>query len=220
MRSRSPRAARGWASLEHPCCAAPSGMIGWFAGVTPIPGTTSRRRWPLTLPVTRGGARCLPLLISVQRTDGAWHAYYAPMDRSRRPGSTQRALLRRERPPAPLRHQARPVLLEEGFAALEAALGYLCSLVRPSGTSRGVSMRTASRRGLSSRRELLDLQSSGGARAGGLPRRETRSVGAPFRLAPRRAHAGRGLLDKDEFAMDWYYPVLAGCVEGLPRTAS
>jgi hypothetical protein len=196
-----------------------SGMIPWFPGGHADPWNHVEAAMALTVTGRiREAERAYEWLASTQRSDGAWHAYYASDESVEEPrldtnvtayvatGVHHHYLATKDRG-----------FLEQMWPVVDAALGFVLAhqrpggeltwAVDPDGTPGSFALLTAS----SSACTSLD---SGVALAGTLGLERPSWERALNHLVDAVANRPAGFAAKDEFAMDWYYPMLCGAVTG------
>jgi len=196
----------------------PNGMIPWFAGGHGDPWNHVEAAMALTV----GGAvaeaeRAFDWLKATQRPDGAWHTYYLADGRVEEPRLDTNVCA----------YVATGVwhhflatsdsgFLEDLWGAVERAVGFVLSWQRPGGEL----VWSVDPDGTPGRYGLLTGSSSvyfslrcALACALALGRERPEWELAAGRLRHALAHGSDGFARKDEFAMDWYYPVLAGALE-------
>jgi hypothetical protein len=201
----------------------PNGMIPWFAGGHGDPWNHVEAAMALTV----GGAvaeaeRAFDWLKATQRSDGAWHTYYLCDGRVEEPrldtnvcayvatGVWHHFLATRD-----------AGFLEDMWGTLERAVGFVLSWQRaggelvwsvgPDGSPGRYGLLTGSSSAYFSLRCALACAFELGYE------RPEWEIGAGL-LRHAVAHGSDGFVSKAEFAMDWYYPVLAGALR--PETAS
>jgi len=198
----------------------PGGMIPWFEGGHADAWNHVQAAMALTAGGRREEAdRAFAWLAATQRPDGAWHQYY------RGDGSVEVALLDANVTAyvaCGLWHHHAATgdrsLLEGTWPMLEAAMGFVLGLARPSGeiawarhpdgTPWSFALLTASASTYRSLRSALRI-------AGALGRERPAWAAAARRLRRAVAEERPGTFcPKDRWSMDWYYPVLAGVVRG------
>ncbi len=194
------------------------GMIPWFPGGHADP-------WNLVeaaMALATGGRvaeaeRAYRWLAAKQRPDGAWHQYYEP-------GRVKEATLDAN-VTAYVATGVRHHFLATGDSAflagmwpvVEAAVGFVLGLQAPGGEIAWArhadgrpwpfALLTASSSTCHSLRDAVAL-------AAALGRERPAWERAADRLAEAIAERPGSFLPKDRWAMDWYYPVLAGVVRG------
>jgi hypothetical protein len=201
----------------------PNGMIPWFAGGHGDPWNHLEAAMALTV----GGAvaeaeRAFDWLQATQRPDGSWHTYYLADGRVEQPRLDTNVCA----------YVATGVwhhflatgdsgFLEDLWTNLERAVGFVLSWQRPGGEL----VWSVDPDGTPGRYGLLTGSSSAYfslrcalACALELGRERPEWELAAGRLRHAVAHGSDGFAPKDEFAMDWYYPVLVGALE--PEAAS
>lgn len=201
-----------------------SGMIPWVPGGNADPWNHLEAAMACAAAGHLEAAEgALSFLADRQRPDGAWHAFYGPRgdvadERLDTNGSAYlgTALL--------LVHLAGGDVLERYFPALEAALGFVCHQQRPGGEVCWSAAAPGSPGDLALLAACSSIYASlrsGLACAELLGERgrlgEVEHAAERLRLAI--AERPGAFADKGEYAMDWYYPVLAGALEGGPATA-
>jgi len=194
------------------------GMIPWFPGGHADPWNHIEAAMALGV----GGAleeaeRAFEWLASTQRPDGAWHTYYLAGAQVEEPrldtnvcayvatGVWHHFLLTGD-----------SGFLEDLWPVTERAVEFALSLQRPGGelawsvdaegTPASYGLLTGSSSAYFSLRCALAC-----ALQLGLERPEWELAAGLLRRAI--AHGSQGLARKDEFAMDWYYPVLVGALD-------
>ena len=198
----------------------PDGMIPWFDGGHCDPWNHVEAAMALTVcGLDAEAERAYEWLADSQLPDGSWFNYYLAERGEGPPPRHQRVRLRGHRALAPLpgHRRARPaapaVADDRAGHRLRAALaaaGRLGALVgRPRRPARG--LRPA-------HRVVVDLPRlrCGVAVAERLGKERPDWELAAGRLGHAVAHHPGAFAPKDEFAMDWYYPVLSGALEGAP----
>ena len=194
------------------------GMIPWFAGGHGDPWNHVEAAMALDAGGRRAEAEAgYAWLAATQRSDGAWHQYY-------RAGRVEEATLDAN----VTAYVATGVwhhflttgdlgFLETMWPVVEAAVGFVLDLQTPrgeviwarhaDGTPWSFALLTASSSTFASLRSALAVS----ARLG-----HERPEWAPAAGRLRQVIAGEpaAFLPKDRWAMDWYYPVLAGVVTG------
>ena len=194
------------------------GMIPWFEGAHGDPWNHVESAMALDVGGQRSEAeRAYQWLASTQRDDGAWHQYYLA-------GAVEEPTLDAN----VTAYVATGVwhhylctgdtgFLEDMWGVVERAVGFVLDLQAPGGeivwarhadgTPWSFALVTAS----SSTRHSL-RSASAVARRLGLERPEWETAAAAVAYAV--AHRPDAFLPKERWAMDWYYPVLAGIVTG------
>jgi hypothetical protein len=200
----------------------PSGLIGWFPGGHGDPWNHVEAAMALdTLGETEASRAAYAWLFAEQSAQGSWAAYYAA------DGTVEEARVDTNATSyvaTGVAHHfaAHPddAFLEEAFPVLEAALDFVSGLARPSGaipwSLEGAVPGTFAL--LAASCSIYQSLGSGLALAAHLGARRPQWAEAQRRLRTaivQGALAGHDpfFADKSEFAMDWYYPVLAGCLE-------
>ena len=195
---------------------APSGMICWFPGGHADPWNHVEAAMALAVSGRRAAATAAyRFLLASQRADGSWPAYTAA------DGSVEEARADTNACcylATGLWHQhlvtGDAQLLEEAFPAMEAALDFALGHRRAGGllswsvegeAGAPASLLAASCSVVRSLEAALRVAALLGAR------RDEWAAARAALAAAVRAPAGR-FLDKGEFAMDWYYPVLSGAL--------
>lgn len=199
------------------------GMIPWFAGGHADPWNHVEAAMALAV----GGAlhdagRAYEWLRATQRPDGSWHTYYRANGQVEEPrldtnvcaylatGVWHYFLVTRD-----------SGFLEELWPSVERAIDFVVNWQRP----RGELVWSVDPDGTPGNYGLLTGSSSAYfslrcaiACASQLGRERPDWELAAGRLRHAIAHNGGGFASKDEFAMDWYYPVLVGALDA--ETAS
>ncbi len=197
----------------------PSGMIPWFEGGHADPWNHVEAAMALSATGrVEAAERAYEWLCATQREDGAWHAYYTSAGEVEEPrlDTNVTAYIAT----GVRQHHAATGddgFLEEMWPALERAIdwalrwqapsGALAWSVSPDGVPGGFALLAASSSACMS-------LSSAIACAQALGRERPHWEAALRRLALAVAFFPGGFLPKDEFAMDWYYPVLSGALSG------
>lgn len=195
------------------------GMIPWFEGGHADPWNHVEAAMALTTGGRRDAAeRAYGWLVGTQRPDGAWHQYYLPGGRVEvalldanvsayvATGAWHHYLATRDRG-----------FLETMWPVVERMAGFVRGLQRPGGevvwarhpdgTPWSFALLTASSSTYSSLRCALAMAAELGQERPGWER-------ATDALGHAIANRPQAFLPKDRWAMDWYYPVLAGAVAG------
>ena len=194
------------------------GMIPWFTGGHGDPWNHVEA----SMALTAGGAlheaaRAFEWLRATQRDDGSWHTYYLSGGKVEEPridtnvcayvatGVWHHFLATRD-----------SGFLEDLWPCVERAIDFVLNWQRPGGelvwsidpdgTPGGYGLLTGSSSAYLSLRCAI-------ACACQLGRERPDWELAAGRLRHAVAHNGRGFAPKDEFAMDWYYPVLVGALD-------
>ena len=174
----------------------------------------ARRRRPLR----RGRARVRVAARACSTLDGSWHAYYAGRRREGAHARHQRHLLRRERRVAPL--PLRPATPASSRSCSRSSSARSTSRsttstrpARSSGTPipTRVDGKGALLTGSSSIYSSLRCAIAAAERLGRERPDWELSLGS---LAIAIAHRPERFLDKERWAMDWYYPILGGVLRG------
>ncbi len=196
----------------------PSGMIPWFAGGHGDPWNHVEA----TMALSVGGAvpeahRAFEWLQATQRGDGAWHTYYLSDGAVEEPRLDTNVCA----------YMATGVwhhylatgdsgFLEELWPSLERAIGFVLRWQRPSGelvwsvAPEGTPARDGLLTGSSSAYFSLRCALACAFELGHERPEWELAVG---RLRHAIGYGSAGFAAKDEFAMDWYYPVLVGALE-------
>jgi hypothetical protein len=196
----------------------PSGMIPWFPGGHADPWNHVEAAMALDLGGHRGAAeRAYQWLVAEQRSDGAWHQYYladavedAKLDANVcayvATGVWHHYLLTADRG-----------FLEDMWPVVEAAIEFVLGLQTPRGEIRwarhadGTPWSFALLTGSASICHSLRCAIAAAEHLG--HERPDWELSAAL-LAHAVAHIPEAFAPKDRWAMDWYYPVLAGVVTG------
>ncbi|HUZ20601.1 MAG TPA: prenyltransferase/squalene oxidase repeat-containing protein [Acidimicrobiales bacterium] len=198
----------------------PDGLIPWFRGGHADPWNHVEAAMALSATGELDAAeRAYGWLARNQRDDGAWHAYYHP------DGSVEEARIDTNATAYVATGAWHHFLsggdlgfLEALWPVVERAIGFvlahqrpggeICWSVEPSGSPAPALLAASS--------SLYGSLVAAVACARALGRDWPAAERAAERL--RSAIGGRpwAFAPKDEFAMDWYYPVLSGAVEGVP----
>lgn len=196
-----------------------SGMIPWFAGGHGDPWNHAEAAMALTATGRIGAAvRAYEWLRGTQRTDGAWHAYYASdesVEESRLDTNVVAYVA------AGVWHHFIATgdrgFLETMWLVVDSAIswvvarqlpgGELTWSIDPDGTAGEFALLAASSSACTSLGAALAC-----ARELGLERPDWER--AARRLAGAVADRPDAFASKAEFAMDWYYPVLCGAISG------
>jgi len=201
----------------------PNGMIPWFDGGHADPWNHVEAAMALAVGGARHDAeRAYEWLRATQRPDGSWHTYYLPDGQVEEPrldtnvcayvatGVWQHFLVTGD-----------VGLLEDLWQMLERAIDFVLNWQRPGGEL----VWSVDPDGTPGRYGLLTGSSSAYfslrcaiACAGQLGHEHPDWELAAGRLRHAIAFGSEGFASKDEFAMDWYYPVLVGALD--PATAS
>jgi len=194
------------------------GMIPWFAGGHADPWNHVEAAMALTVGGAYGDAeRAYEWLRAGQRSDGSWHTYYLAGGKVEEPrldtnvcayvatGVWQYFLVTRD-----------SGFLEALWPSVERAIDFVVSWQRPGGelvwsvdpdgTPGGFGLLTGSSSAYFSLRCAIACASQ-------LGRERPDWELAAGRLRHAVALNGCGFASKDEFAMDWYYPVLVGALD-------
>ncbi|MDA8292182.1 MAG: prenyltransferase [Actinomycetota bacterium] len=195
------------------------GMLPWFAGGHADPWNHVEAAMALSATGRVAAAeRAYEWLRATQRPDGAWHAYYGPDGDVEEPRLDTNVTAYVA---AGVRHHHLVTgdrsFLEQMWPVVEAAVcfalrsqrtsGEVPWAVDPDGTPGGFALLAASSSLCTSVRAAVSV-----AHALGIERpRWERSLALLERAVATRPWS---FAPKGEFAMDWYYPVLAGAVRG------
>lgn len=199
------------------------GMIPWFAGGHADPWNHVEAAMALAVGgALRDAGRAYEWLRATQRPDGSWHTYYRANGQVEEPrldtnvcaylatGVWHYFLVTRD-----------SGFLEELWPSVERAIDFVVNWQRP----RGELVWSVDPDGTPGNYGLLTGSSSAYfslrcaiACASQLGREHPDWELAAGRLRHAIAHNGGGFASKDEFAMDWYYPVLVGALDA--ETAS
>ena len=200
-----------------------NGMVPWFAGGHGDPWNHVEAAMALTVGgATEEAARAFSWLQATQLACGAWHTYYLTSGEVEEPrlDTNVSAYVA-----TGLWHHYLATgddgLLEELWPMLERAVdfavcwqrpgGELAWCVDPDGTPAGYGLLTGSSSAYLSLRCAIAAAAELGLE------RPSWELAAGL-LSHAIAHGSEGFADKDEFAMDWYYPVLVGAL--APAEAS
>jgi len=195
-----------------------NGMIPWFDGGHADPWNHVEAAMALAAGgACHDAARAYEWLWATQRVDGAWHTYYLPNGQVEEPrldtnvcayvatGVWQHFRVTGDRG-----------LLEDLWPMLERAIDFVLNWQRPGGEL----VWSVDPDGTPGRYGLLTGSSSAYfslrcaiACAGQLGHEHPDWELAAGRLRHAIAYRSEGFASKDEFAMDWYYPVLVGALE-------
>ena len=200
-----------------PSGSCPSGMIPWFPGGHADPWNHVEAAMALALGGRRAEAeRAYEWLVGLQRPDGAWHQYYLADGVEQDKLDANVVRLRRRRRVAPLAAHRRPRASSRRCGRSSSGPSTSCSTCRrPAARSSGPATPTA-RRGASpcspARRRSATAcaarSPSPSCSATSAPTGSCRPPGSPT----SSAHEPEAFAPKHRWAMDWYYPVLAGVV--------
>ena len=162
--------------------------------------------------------RAYEWLRAMQHDDGSWHAYYVGDDGEGAHARHQRHLLRRERRVAPLPLHPRHRLprrdvpgrrARDRLRARQPAPDRRDRVGRRSRSASTARARCSPDRRASTRRCAARSPPPSGS-AANAPTGSCRSARSPIAIA----HRPERFLDKDRWAMDWYYPILVGVLRG------
>ena len=196
-----------------------NGMIPWFAGGHADPWNHVEAAMALSVGgAVREAERAFEWLQATQRADGAWHTYYLASGQVEEPrldtnvsayvatGVWHHFLVTGD-----------SGFLEDLWEPVERAMGFVIGWqrpggelvwsVEPDGTPGSYGLLTGSASAYFSLRCAIAC-----AFQLGLERPEWELAAGRLRHAV--AHGSGGFAPKHEFAMDWYYPVLSGALEG------
>jgi hypothetical protein len=196
----------------------PDGMIPWFPGGHADPWNHVEAAMALDVGGRhRQAERAYRWLASTQRRDGAWHRYYVA---GRVEESTLDANVTAYVATGVRHHHLATgddAFLRRMWPVVERAMGFVLGLQRPGGevvwaryadgTPWTFALLTASSSTCHSLGSALAVAAALGHRRPAWER-------AALALAAAVAHRPGAFLPKDRWAMDWYYPVLAGIVGG------
>ncbi len=192
-----------------------SGMIPWFPGGHADPWNHVEAALALSAAGEfAAAARGFEWLAHLQRPDGSWHAYYSG------DGGVEDPRI----DPNGVAYFSTGVLLhflacgeigfaEEMFPVVDRALGFVLALLGPSGEipwSVGPSGRPATYSLLAASSSIYQSLCSGARLATSLGRERPGWSEAATRVGWLVAARESFFADKRQFAMDWYYPALAG----------
>ena len=197
----------------------PSGRIPWFAGGIADPWNHAEAAMALSAAGHHEAAeRALDWLASVQRPDGAFHAAYGPGgtvtdDRLDTNGTAYVAAACYHR----FLQTKDASALEARRPLLEAALGFVLAQQRPGGEIAWSDAPVGTTGDLSLLAACSSIYASLRAAAGCaavLGRAWPEVDAGAARLATALRGRPGAFVDKGEYAMDWYYPVLSGALSG------
>ncbi len=208
-------------STPSPSGSCPTGMIPWFPGGHADPWNHVEAAMALAVGGRRAEAeRAYEWLVDIQRDDGAWHQYYLADAHRDRTSSTPTSA-----PTSP------PACGTTGCSPATGASSRRCGRWSSGPSTSCSTLQTAARRdplGPPRRRHAVDVRPAHRLVVD-LPQPALRDRASPScsatsgptgssppaRLGPRRRAPCRdAFAPKHRWAMDWYYPVLAGVVTG------